>query len=94
MVSAGLTALSCCSFDVPRAVSEHNTMKILCIGHGGGSIPLFLASKFKGMLPLASLIFITPYTLLLDSCTVQTELNLLPSGLCWVVRNDTPGLSN
>jgi hypothetical protein len=23
-------------------------MKILCIGHGGGSIPLFLASKFKG----------------------------------------------
>lgn len=23
-------------------------MKILCIGHGGGSIPLFLASKFRG----------------------------------------------
>jgi hypothetical protein len=69
MVSAGLTALSCCSFDVPRAVSEHNTMKILCIGHGGGSIPLFLASKFKGMLPLASLMFITPYTLLLDFCS-------------------------
>lgn len=23
-------------------------MKILCIGHGGGSLPLFLASKFRG----------------------------------------------
>uniref|UniRef100_A0ACD5V3L7 Uncharacterized protein n=1 Tax=Avena sativa TaxID=4498 RepID=A0ACD5V3L7_AVESA len=48
MVSAGLTALPCCSYDLRQAVSEQNTMKILCIGHGGGSIPLFLASKFKG----------------------------------------------
>uniref|UniRef100_A0A8I6WFX3 Uncharacterized protein n=1 Tax=Hordeum vulgare subsp. vulgare TaxID=112509 RepID=A0A8I6WFX3_HORVV len=48
MVSAGLTALPSCSYDLPRAVSEPNTMKILCIGHGGGSIPLFLASKFRG----------------------------------------------
>jgi hypothetical protein len=48
MVSAGLTALTSCSYDLSQAVSEQNTMKILCIGHGGGSIPLFLASKFKG----------------------------------------------
>ncbi|CAM0903839.1 unnamed protein product [Alopecurus aequalis] len=48
MVSAGLTTLPCCSYDLPQAVSEQNTMKILCIGHGGGSMPLFLASKFKG----------------------------------------------
>uniref|UniRef100_A0A453CEW7 S-adenosyl-L-methionine-dependent methyltransferase superfamily protein n=1 Tax=Aegilops tauschii subsp. strangulata TaxID=200361 RepID=A0A453CEW7_AEGTS len=48
MVSAGLTALPSCSYDLPQAVSEPNTMKILCIGHGGGSIPLFLASKFRG----------------------------------------------
>lgn len=48
MVSAGLAALPCCSYDLPQAVSGENTMKILCIGHGGGSIPLFLASKFRG----------------------------------------------
>lgn len=48
MVSAGLTTLPSCSYDLPQAVSEQNTMKILCIGHGGGSIPLFLASKFRG----------------------------------------------
>ncbi|KAL6903523.1 hypothetical protein ACP4OV_004336 [Aristida adscensionis] len=48
MVSAGLTALPCSSYDLSRAVSGQNSMKILCIGHGGGSLPLFLASKFKG----------------------------------------------
>ncbi|RLM74409.1 hypothetical protein C2845_PM15G14060 [Panicum miliaceum] len=48
MVSAGLMALSCSSYDLPEAVSGQNNMKILCIGHGGGSLPLFLASKFRG----------------------------------------------
>ncbi|PUZ47961.1 hypothetical protein GQ55_7G207700 [Panicum hallii var. hallii] len=48
MVSAGLTALSCSSYDLPEAVSGQNNMKILCIGHGGGSLPLFLGSKFRG----------------------------------------------
>ncbi|CAL5031081.1 unnamed protein product [Urochloa decumbens] len=28
--------------------SGQDNMKILCIGHGGGSLPLFLASKFRG----------------------------------------------
>ncbi|CAD6263085.1 unnamed protein product [Miscanthus lutarioriparius] len=48
MVSAGLTALPCSSYDLPLAASGQNTMKILCIGHGGGTLPLFLASKFRG----------------------------------------------
>jgi hypothetical protein len=48
MVSAGLTALPCASYDLPEAVSGQNNMKILCIGHGGGNLPLFLASKFRG----------------------------------------------
>ncbi|TVU15287.1 hypothetical protein EJB05_38799, partial [Eragrostis curvula] len=48
MVSAGLTALPASSYDLARAASGQNTMKILCIGHGGGSLPLFLASKFRG----------------------------------------------
>ncbi|OEL27587.1 hypothetical protein BAE44_0011397 [Dichanthelium oligosanthes] len=48
MVSAGLTALPCSSYDLRQAASGQNNMKILCIGHGGGSLPLFLASKFRG----------------------------------------------
>ncbi|KAF0923021.1 hypothetical protein E2562_002210 [Oryza meyeriana var. granulata] len=48
MVSAGLTALPSCSYDLHQAVSGQNNMKILCIGHGGGSLPLFVASKFRG----------------------------------------------
>jgi pseudouridine-5'-phosphate glycosidase len=47
MVSAGLTSLSS-SYDLARATSGQNTMKVLCIGHGGGTLPLFLASKFEG----------------------------------------------
>ncbi|KAL6652408.1 hypothetical protein ACP70R_011333 [Stipagrostis hirtigluma subsp. patula] len=48
MVSAGLTALPCSSYDLPGAAYGLNSMKILCIGQGGGSLPLFLASKFRG----------------------------------------------
>ncbi|KAK3144289.1 hypothetical protein QOZ80_4AG0311050 [Eleusine coracana subsp. coracana] len=48
MVSAGLTALPSSSYDLSRAASGQNSMKILCVGHGGGTLPLFLASKFKG----------------------------------------------
>ncbi|CAN6240111.1 unnamed protein product, partial [Urochloa humidicola] len=48
MVSAGLTTLPCSSYDLPEAASGQDNMKILCIGHGGGNLPLFLASKFRG----------------------------------------------
>lgn len=48
MVSAGLTALASTSFDLKSVVSGMQKMRILCIGNGGGTIPLFLASKIKG----------------------------------------------
>ncbi|CAA0817464.1 S-adenosyl-L-methionine-dependent methyltransferases superfamily protein [Striga hermonthica] len=49
MVSAGLTTISLCNSDLMKnAVEAKQNMKILCIGHGGGSIPLYLASKIRG----------------------------------------------
>ncbi|KAI3776101.1 hypothetical protein L1987_45864 [Smallanthus sonchifolius] len=47
MVSAGLTSLSC-NYDMLSSVYGKTSMKILCIGHGGGSLPLFLAYKIPG----------------------------------------------
>ncbi|KAI3746698.1 hypothetical protein L6452_09137 [Arctium lappa] len=47
MVSAGLASLSC-NYDLESSAYGKNTMKVLCIGHGGGSLPLFLASKIPG----------------------------------------------
>lgn len=48
MVSAGLATLASRYYDLKRAVLGEKVMNILCIGHGGGSLPLFLASKIKG----------------------------------------------
>lgn len=48
MVAAGLTALSSTDYDLKTAISGQQTMRVLCIGHGGGSIPLFIASKIQG----------------------------------------------
>ncbi|KAG9137489.1 hypothetical protein Leryth_016785 [Lithospermum erythrorhizon] len=48
MISTGLTTLAYCNFDLQSAILGVKKMKVLCIGHGGGSIPLFLASKFLG----------------------------------------------
>ncbi|KAK4854898.1 hypothetical protein QYF36_002281 [Acer negundo] len=48
MVSVGLATMASCYQDPMNAVHEQKTMKILCIGHGGGSLPLFLASKIQG----------------------------------------------
>lgn len=48
MVSVGLTTLASCNYDLMDAVRGKKTMRILCIGHGGGSLPLFLASKIQG----------------------------------------------
>ena len=50
MVSAGLTTLSSCNYDLLNAVNGRKDMRVLCIGHGGGSLPLFLASKIKGLM--------------------------------------------
>ncbi|XP_070029564.1 uncharacterized protein [Nicotiana sylvestris] len=48
MVSAGLATVASCKYDLESAVCGRKPMKILCIGHGGGSIPLFLANKIQG----------------------------------------------
>lgn len=48
MVSAGLASMSSCNYDLKSAVFGKKNMNILCIGHGGGSLPLFLASTILG----------------------------------------------
>ncbi|TKY53667.1 hypothetical protein E2542_SST25208 [Spatholobus suberectus] len=48
MVSAGLTTIASCNFDIISALQGKKNMHILCIGHGGGSLPLFLASRIQG----------------------------------------------
>lgn len=48
MVSAGLASLASSSYDLVGAVVGKKALNVLCIGHGGGNLPLFLAYKFKG----------------------------------------------
>ncbi|KAK9288173.1 hypothetical protein L1049_016622 [Liquidambar formosana] len=48
MVSTGLATIASCNYDLMNAVHGKKTMHVLCIGHGGGSLPLFLASKIQG----------------------------------------------
>ncbi|KAM1216500.1 hypothetical protein ACFX2I_012737 [Malus domestica] len=48
MVAAGLATIACCNYNLMDAVSGTENMRILFIGQGGGSLPLFLASKMQG----------------------------------------------
>lgn len=48
MVSVGLATIASSDYDITSAVHGKKSMNILCIGHGGGSLPLFLASKIQG----------------------------------------------
>ncbi|KAK6914154.1 hypothetical protein RJ641_021475 [Dillenia turbinata] len=48
MVSAGLSAIVSCNYNLSDAIRGKQNMHILCIGHGGGCLPLFLASKIQG----------------------------------------------
>lgn len=48
MVSTGLATIASSNYDLVSAAHGKKTMNILCIGHGGGSLPLFLASKIQG----------------------------------------------
>ncbi|KAJ6725820.1 SAM-DEPENDENT METHYLTRANSFERASE SUPERFAMILY PROTEIN [Salix purpurea] len=48
MVSAGLATIASCNNDLVDAIYGKKTIRILCIGHGGGSLPLFLATKIQG----------------------------------------------
>ncbi|XP_010451616.1 PREDICTED: uncharacterized protein LOC104733763, partial [Camelina sativa] len=48
MVSVGLTSLAASKFDMRSVAIGTKQMRILCIGHGGGSLPLFLAKHILG----------------------------------------------
>ncbi|KAK4266214.1 hypothetical protein QN277_027169 [Acacia crassicarpa] len=48
MVSVGLATIASCEYDIVSVLQGKKPMHILCIGHGGGSLPLFLASKIQG----------------------------------------------
>lgn len=48
MVSVGLTSLAASKFDMRSVAIGKKQMRILCIGHGGGSLPLFLAKHILG----------------------------------------------
>ncbi|XP_039048735.1 uncharacterized protein LOC120189545 [Hibiscus syriacus] len=48
MLSLGLSTIASSKYDLMAAVHGKKRMNILCIGHGGGSLPLFLASKIQG----------------------------------------------
>lgn len=60
MVSAGLTAVASSHFDLKNTVCGKKPMRILCIGHGGGSLPLFLASRIRGI-SFRLHLYIVPY---------------------------------
>lgn len=48
MLSLGLCTIASSNYDLMAAVHGKKMMRILCIGHGGGSLPLFLASTIQG----------------------------------------------
>ncbi|XP_052208402.1 uncharacterized protein LOC127812115 isoform X2 [Diospyros lotus] len=48
MVSTGLATLASGGYDLESAAVGKEVMHVLCIGHGGGTLPLFLASKIQG----------------------------------------------
>lgn len=48
IVSVGLTSLVASKFDMKSVTIGEKQMRILCIGHGGGSLPLFFAKHILG----------------------------------------------
>jgi hypothetical protein len=48
MVSVGLTSLAASKFDMRSVAIGDKQMRVLCIGHGGGSLPLFIAKHILG----------------------------------------------
>lgn len=48
LISAGFTTLASCNYKLAEVARGERIMRVLCIGHGGGSLPLFLASEIKG----------------------------------------------
>lgn len=58
MLSLGLCTIASSNYDLMAAVHGKKMMRILCIGHGGGSLPLFLASTIQGRISLFIYIYI------------------------------------
>lgn len=56
MLSVGLASIACCDYNLKKVANGKETMRVLCIGHGGGSLPLFLASKLQGIGYISSLV--------------------------------------
>lgn len=56
MLSVGLASIACCDYNMKKVANGKETMRVLCIGHGGGSLPLFLASKLQGIGYISSLV--------------------------------------
>lgn len=50
MVSVGLSSVSCAGLNLELVAKGLNEMKCLCIGLGGGSLPLFLTNQLQGCL--------------------------------------------
>ncbi|KAJ4827962.1 hypothetical protein Tsubulata_009490 [Turnera subulata] len=48
MASLGLTTIASCGYDLSKATTGNETLRILCIGLGGGSLPLILANAIRG----------------------------------------------
>ena len=50
MISVGLASLKCSGLDLDHIALRKKQVKCLCIGLGGGSLPLFLANKIQGII--------------------------------------------
>jgi hypothetical protein len=48
MLSVGLTTMSLAGYSLEQVTQRSRDMRILCIGLGGGSLPLFLAHNLPG----------------------------------------------
>ena len=48
MISVGLASVNCGGLDLEYVARGMKQMRCLCIGLGGGSLPLFLANKLQG----------------------------------------------
>ncbi|KAK9098689.1 hypothetical protein Syun_025734 [Stephania yunnanensis] len=45
MISVGSATIASSTCDFRKVVYGEKTLRVLCIGHGGGSLPLFLPTK-------------------------------------------------
>lgn len=49
MLSVGLSTISLAGYNLDQVTHRTRNMRILCVGLGGGSLPLFLAHNLPGM---------------------------------------------